>query len=317
VPWDYDERADFAPQVEPLAKEGVATVVATGVWNWNEVFPHYHRTFKNINGFLAAGRKYGTRGILNTGWTDSAQTLYRMSLPGLALGAVAGWQSGPVSSDSYFAEYARQTYSEEVATEVAQALEELSGAEEMFMSALGGPTIHSFWADPLEPNRLKRLEAHEDELRHARLMANSAEEHLRRALRKRGDPTTLQCLLVAARMFDYLGMKNLYVVEWSKYFRELKANPSQELVSLYINQQIAAQDHGMLTDLMDAITQLREEYRAAWLEESTTYRLGTALGRWDAECEYWREVQARIPEVLRGRKAGEAFPAVETLRPRH
>ena len=81
-------------------------VVATGIWNWSEVFPDYHRTFKNINGMLASGRKFGTLGILNTGWADSSQTIYRLSLPGLALGAVAGWQPGPVNAATYFAEYA-------------------------------------------------------------------------------------------------------------------------------------------------------------------------------------------------------------------
>src|ERR1035437_10028988 len=236
----------------------------------------------SYNGLLAAGKKYHTLGILNTGWTDSAQTIYRMSLPGLALGAVAGWQSAPVQSDTYFGEYARQMYPAAVAAEVAPALEELSSAEEIFSAALGGPTIQRLWTDPLEPGRVSRLEAHEAELRKARMLANSAQERLQRALRMNGNTVTLKSLLLGARMFDYLGMKNLYVVEWSKYFQQLKANPSPQLISLYLNIQISSQDHDMLSDLIDAITGLKEEYREAWLEESTSYRLGSALARWDA-----------------------------------
>ncbi len=316
VPWDYDERPDFTGQLEPLAKANVPTVVAPGVWNWNEVFPHYHRTFKNINGLLASGRKFGTLGMLNTGWTDSAQTIYRMSLPGLALGAVAGWQTAAVDPASFFAEYTSQIYPAAVAAEVAPALEELSAAEELFMKALNGPAMHRFWDEPLEPSRLKRNQEHEDELRQARLLANSAEERLRRALRLKGDPATLGSLLLGARMFDYLAMKNLYAVEWARYFRLLKENPDPDLVSVYVTHQMTAQNHGMLGDLMDAVTELRESYREAWLAESTGYRLGTALARWDAECQYWREMQARIPEVLRARKKGEAFPSIDSIRPR-
>ena len=137
VPWVYDARADFTPYLEPLAKVGVPTVVAPGVWNWNEVFPDYHRTFKNINGLIAAGEKYNTLGMLNTGWADSAQTIYRMSAPGLALGAVAGWQSGPVDSATYFHDYARQTYPAAVAAEVAPALEELSNAAGDLLAGAG------------------------------------------------------------------------------------------------------------------------------------------------------------------------------------
>ncbi len=317
VPWVYDDRPDFLPYVDPLARMNIPTVVAPGVWNWNEVFPDYHKTFKNINGLVATGKKYNTLGVLNTGWTDSAQTIYRMSLPGLALSGVSGWQSGPVDADSYFSEYCRQMYPAAVAAEVAPALEELSSAEQIFSKVLEGPTIHRMWADPLDPVRLERLQANRDELRKARLLAESAQLRLRRALRMKGDPASLQSLLLGARMFDYLGMKSLYATEWAEYFRQLKDNPDPELASFYLNTQIAAKDHGMLADLMDAITELREEYREAWLEESTNYRLGTALARWDAECEYWRAMQARVFQVVRSHKKAEPFPSIESIRPPH
>ena len=316
VPWVYDDRSDFLPYVEPLAKMDVPTVVAPGVWNWNEIFPDYHKTFKNINGLLATGKQYKTLGVLNTGWTDSAQTIYRMSLPGLALTGISGWQTPPVDSTHYFDEYTRLVYSAAVAAEVAPALEELSTAEEIFTKVLGGPTIHRLWADPLEPTRLERLEPHRDELRKARLLAESAQVRLQRALRRKGDPATLNCLLLAARLFDYMGMKNLYAIEWAGYFRQLKDNPDPELASLYLNTQIAAQDHGMLADLMDSITGLREQYRKAWLEESSTYRLGTALARWDAEAEYWRQIQVRVPQITHGHKKGEPYPGIDALRPK-
>jgi hypothetical protein len=317
VPWVYDDRKDFLPYLEPLATANVPTVVAPGVWNWNEVFPDYHKIFRNINGLLATGKKYNTLGVLNTGWTDSAQTIYRMSLPGLALTGISAWQSEPVDSAAYFDEYARLMYPAAVAAEVAPALEELSSAEEIFVRALAGPSMHRFWADPLEPGRLERLESHKEELRKARLLAESAQVRMQRALRMQGDPVTLPSLLLAARMFDYEGMKNLYAVEWAGYFRELKDNPDPELISLYMNTQISAQNHGMLGDLLDTITGLREQYRKAWLEESTPYRMGSALARWDAEAEYWRAMQARVPQLVRGHKKGEPFPPIEALRPNH
>jgi hypothetical protein len=229
---------------------------------------------------------------------------------------VAGWQSTPVSSDTYFGEYARLMYPGAVAAEVAPALEELSSAEEIFMSALGAPTIHRLWADPLDPARLPALEAKTAQLQKARLLANSAQERLERALQMKGDPATLKSLLLASRMFDYLGMKNLYAIEWSGYFKKLKESPTPELIDLYLRIQMEAQDHGMIADLIDAITGLREQYRTAWLEESTDFRLGAALSRWDAEAQYWRTLQARIPEVSRGYRKGEPFPSIDVIRPK-
>lgn len=314
APWAYEARTNYDAYVEPLARANVPTVVTPAIWNWNEIFPDYHRTFVDINGLTAAGRKYKSLGMLNTGWTDCGQTLYRQSLPGLAFGAVAGWQAGPVDTNTFFDEYCARVYPAAVAAEVAPALEELSTVEEMFEHILQNTTQHGFWRDPLAPGQLARLEAQQKELHQARMLAETAEEHLDHARRIAPVEPTLPSLVIAARLFDYLGMKSLYAVEWSDYFRELKTNSEPKLVTLYIGIQMNAQDHGMLADLVDAITGLREPYRAAWLEESRPYRLGSALARWDAETEYWHATWGRVNELLRTRRKDEPFPSIDVLR---
>jgi hypothetical protein len=318
VPWIYEACTNYDSFVQPLAQAEVPTVVAPGVWNWNEIFPDYHRSFININGLTAAGKKFKTLGILNTGWTDSAQTIYRQSLPGLALGAVAGWQAEPVDTNTFFGDYAAQMYPAAMAAEVAPALEELSTVEEMFEKILQNATQHAFWGDPLEPARLARLEKNQTELRKARLLAESAAEHVCRAIRLAPDDSTLNSLLLAARLFDYLGMKCLYAVEWAGYFRDLKSNPDPKLVTLYIGIQMNAQDHGMLADLREAISGLKEPYRQAWLEEATPYRLPSALLRFDAEWLYWQAVQQGVvDQVLHSWSKGEPFPTIAVIRPKH
>ena len=314
VPWVYEAHTNYAPFVEPLAKAHAPLVVAPAIWNWNEIFPDYHRSFADINGLTATGRRFGALGILNTGWTDSAQTLYRLSLPGLAFGAVAGWQTGPVDTNRFFADYAALTYPAAVAAEVAPALEDLSTVEEMFERLLDDGTQFGFWADPLEPGRLAKLEARQTECRQARRLAESAEERLLRAVRLAPDDPTLPSLLLSARLFDYLGMKRLYAVEWAGYFRELQANPDPKLVSLYLGNQMNAQDHGMLADLVDASSGLREPYREAWLAESTPYRLGSALARWDGETEFWRATWLRLKRLLQTRSPDQPSPSLEALR---
>ncbi len=316
VPWVYDAETNYAPHLEPLAEANVPTVVAPGVWNWNEIFPDYHRSFININGLTATGRRYKSLGILTTGWTDSAQTLYRQSLPGLALGAVAGWQSSPVDTNAFFADYTAQVYPAAVAVEIAPALEELATVEERFERILQNATQHALWRDPLEPGYLARLEKQQEPLRKARLLAETALERLLRARRMASADPTLDSLIIAARLFDYLAMKNLYPVEWSGYFRKLKENPDPKLVTLYIGIQMNAQDHGMLADLMDTVTGLRERYREAWLAESTPYRLGSAMARWDAEAQYWLATWRNTNELLRTRDKNEPFPSIDVLRPK-
>ena len=313
-PWVYDANTNYDAWVQPLARVNAPTMVTPAIWNWNEIFPDYHRSFTDINGLTASGKKFKSLGILNTAWTDSAQTIYRQSLPGLAFGAAAGWQSAPVDSNTFFADYCAQMYTPPVAAEVAVALEQLSTVEEMFQGILQNTTQHGFWHDPLEPGRLARLEKKQDQCRQARLLAETAQEHLARARRLAPADPTLNSLYLAARLFDYLGMKSLYAVEWAGYFRQLKENPDPKLVTLYVGIQMNAQDHGMLADLTDAATGLRQHYQQAWLEENTSYRLGTALARWDAETRFWLATWHRVNELLRTRGAKEPFPAIDFLR---
>src|SRR5882762_3522856 len=81
VPWHYHVQTDYSGFVVPFAREKVPEVFAPGIWCWDEITPDFIRTFENIDGFLADARKYGTMGMINTGWTDASQVLYRSALP--------------------------------------------------------------------------------------------------------------------------------------------------------------------------------------------------------------------------------------------
>jgi hypothetical protein len=292
-------------------------MVAPGVWAWNEIFPDFHKSFFNINELIAAGRKYNTMGVINTTWTDSRQTIYRLQLPGIAFGAVASWQGDRVNTNTFFANYCSYTYPPAVAAEVAPALENLSTVEEIFERTLSNTSQAAFWADPLAAGQLAKVAKGEKELRRARILAEDAQEHLQRALRLSDDPT-LRSYLVAARMCDYLGMKCLYALEWSDYFKQLKTNPTKELVSLYIGNQMNSTTYGMIGDLQEFVSELRGEYRDVWLEEATPFRLQSALYRWDNEWQYWNSVRRLvIDKVLHTWKPGEPFPPLETIHPKH
>jgi hypothetical protein len=81
--------------------------------------------------------------------------------------------------------------------------------------------------------------------------------------------------------------------------------------------EVVYQDHSRTVDLMDAISELRPRYRAEWLEEYTTYRLGSSLGRWEAEYEYWRKLQQRLQQFSDSSHEGDVLPPLETLLSQH
>jgi len=316
VPWHYEVLPDYSDFVAPFARQHIAQVVQPGIWCWSDIAPDFSVTFPNIDGLAAAGRKYGALGLIDSGWTDSGQILYTTTLAGMAYGAVAAWQSEPVSRREFFSDYASEVYPPDAAADVALGLDKLSSAEHLAAEALGDFTVDRLWEDPLTPRRLKRVEANRDKLRQERLLAEDAQERFQRALESTHDTYTLPSLLVAARMLDYAGMKYLYAAEIAGFFQTLGSKPSQSDVDFYLFRQASVVIHGRIADLMDAVATLRERYRSAWHDEYTDYRLGTVLGRWDAEYEYWRRFQARLLDVFGGFKDGDTLPSLEELRPR-
>ena len=289
-------------------------MIASGVTCWNQVMPDYARSFENIDTFLASGRKSGAMGLMNTLWTDDAQNLLRTAWPGVAYGAAAAWQSSPVNRQDFFADYSELTYPSAVAPEVTQALKDLEASELALQKAIGDETMLALWRDPFGPAMLKQSTDHLNDLRQTRLRAEDAATRLEQALAEGGDPVTLQCLLVGSRLLDYAGERFQTAPELEKMWRSL--GPSRPKDDAWWNNwesQVTYQDHSLIIDLMDAITELRPQYRSAWLEEYTAYRLDSALTRWEAEAEYWRALQDRFRAFSDNSHEGQSLPPLEKV----
>jgi len=313
VAWEYDSEEGYKKWLDPLVAKGVPHIIATAVSFWRELVPDFEHTFDNIDTFLLAGRQSKAMGIINTMWLDSSQNLIRTAWAAIAYGAVSAWQSSPIDRSRFFGNYAQVMVPATIATEVTQGLEKFSGAELRLQKALGQETIHMFWEDPLAAEILKKSTEHREDLRQTRLLAEDAQEHFSRALKLKGDPTQLSSLLLGSRMLDYAGLKFLTAVELTDRWKELGPKINKQTWWNTFDSEWSYQSHCRLVDLMDQITELRSDYRSAWLAEYTEYRLDSTLGRWDAEYEYWRRLQARFRAFSRQLKDGDALPTLEKV----
>ncbi len=314
VAWYYEATPDpeYKGWLVPMIAKGIPHFVASGVHSFDEIAPDYDTTFENIDTFLAAGRKSKALGLMNTVWESHVS--YRNSWPGIAYGAAAPWQSTPMDQAAFFSEYAQLMYPAAVAPEVASGLQNLNKAEVALQKVLGQATMDEMWKDPFALNHLKQAQAHREDLRQARLLAEDAAEHLDRALSLGGDPTILSSLLLASRLVDYAGMKYLYAVEIVDLWGHAAGTRlSGEQLWKSLTSGIYFEDHSRTADLMDLSTQLKEAYRSNWLAEFTTYRLGMALGRWDAEYLYWHELQSRLQAFADSFKEGEPLPPLNSI----
>ena len=248
--------------------------------------------FENIDTFVAAGRKSGALGVMNTIWSDDVQMLKRPAWPGIAYGAAASWQQKPMDRQHFFPAYAAREYPPAAAASVASALRQMADSETALQVVLGQDTMLALWRSPFAPKTLARATAHAADLRRSRLLAEGAEEDWLRAIEQGADAASALSYLVECRLLDYAGLKFQYGVEITQQWKLLGSHPDPRRLGNDFDNIVVSQQHGKLPDLMETITELKPQYEQAWLEEYTPYRLAAALGRWDAEYEYWRRLQA-------------------------
>ncbi|MGH9432068.1 MAG: glycoside hydrolase family 20 zincin-like fold domain-containing protein [Terriglobia bacterium] len=314
VPWGYNPQDVARLGIDVLVKAGMPIFVQPGVTSWNQISPDFDTTFANIDTLAAAGRRVHAPGLINSLWEDDAQMLMRASWPGMAYGAAAAWQSAPMDRAAFFSDYAQLTVPAAAAADFAAALGALTAAETDLQKASGDSTMISLWEHPFAPAYFKRLAAHRQDFHETRTQAEEAERRLVGAEASGADPATINSLVVNSRLLDYAGLKFLNAIEIAELWR--RVGPRRPNADQWWNEfesQVTYQDHSRAVDLMDAITELRPLYRSAWLAEYTPYRLASALGRWDAEYQYWRSVQARLQLFSDSTHEGESLPPIQEV----
>jgi hypothetical protein len=230
----------------------------------------------------------------------------------MAYGAVAAWQPAPASKTTFFADYASQMYTPQVAKEVAAALDDLKASESHLQLAIGHGTMNVLWRDSFDSAELKRCAEHQDDLRQSRILTEEAQEHLSVAIGLAHTADDFRDLAFASRLLDYAGLKFLYSVEIEEQWRSLGLHPSMDRLNEFVGET-TSQQHGKAADLMDMITGLQPQYRQAWLAQYSSYRLGSALGRWDAEYQYWRKLQMRLQLFPARYQAGSDLPSLQSV----
>jgi len=308
APWFYDARPDYSGLLDLFATNHVPIVVASGISDWDNIAPDFETSFINIDGMLAAGRKAGAIGLLNTMWSDSAQALHREADAVIAYGAAAAWQSTPMQRATFLAGYAHATFSATDAPHIANALAAIEQAQSSLRDALGSETSFRMWDDPFHASTLARARIHREDLRQARLESDAAIEDL--AATSPEAQQSLQELHLGARMIDFAAMKFEYAIEIADNFDALPQQPKADDISYLLKREVSARNHSRVDDLLDLSGELEQDYSTAWLRANKPYRLATAQARWRAEQEYWRHFQASVWTVCRDFKPGSPRPTL-------
>ena len=295
--WEYsDNPSSITKWLNPVKKEKLPFFVQSAVDSWGNVYPAADYTYDNIDICLKTSRDEKAIGYITSVWTDAVQPLLRNTWLFMAYGSIGAWQKEPVNRNEFIDSYCKIIYPG-ISSQMNIGFRKMSESENYLAKCLGMHTLEQMWENPFSEYHLKNTSSHIDDYKNARIAAETAEENLIEALcSQTKDSAFIKTLLVNIRQLEYTASRFIWartiVDRWNRIFDIDSRGEKDEVLYYDINYST----HGLMVDMMDNCTEIKEEYRRAWLSENMPYRMGTILGRFDSEYLLWRDLSLKMAE---------------------
>ena len=296
VSWHYDAKPDFTKNLEPFLKSGLETWVATGVNNWNRVYPNNNEALGNIRAFVRDGQRLGAKGELNTVWNDDGEGIFDENWFGVVFGAAAAWQQGESSEQAFTDSYGLAFHGDPTG-KIDDAQRAVMAAHAVLRKAeLNDAEDAYFWIDPFSP---------EGQMVAAKLLPVASEMRLdaekaitllagaRSAAKKDGrkleNEEALDALELGARRIDFIGYKFQIAQECATIYGQAQSMVGDQSKWDEVSEKLhtIGSNNGRFEDIRDGYSQLGELFREAWLRDNRTYWLANNMDRYDRAAEMW------------------------------
>lgn len=295
VIWEYSSNpASFSKWLKPFAKEKMPFFVQSAVDSWGNVYPAADATYNNIDLCLKVCRDEKAIGYITSVWTDAVQPLLRNTWLFMAYGSVGAWQTEPIDRKEFLNTYCQIMYPG-ISSQMNNGFKMMDEAETALAKCIGGHSLLEMWADPFSAHFLKVTDTHINDFKDARMASEKALEYFAEALRSQpGDSAFIKTMLVNCRQVHYTASRFVWaktIVDRWNWVYDVTLKGKKDYIMFY---DVNYSAHGLTVDMMDWCTEIKEEYRKAWLSENMPYRMGTITGRFDSEYLLWKNMYTKI-----------------------
>jgi hexosaminidase len=296
VPWVYDARPDFTPEIVPFTKAGLETWVAPGVSNWNRVYPNNNVALSNIRAFVRDGQKLGATGMLNTVWNDDGEGIFDENWFGVLFGAAAGWQQGESSEAEFVASFG-QAFHDDGTGKISEAQRALMAGHAVLRKAdLEDAQDAYFWLDPFSPQGQQisaKLLPVAGELRLDAERAITLLAEARAAAKAEGRPLeneeALDAMELGARRIDFIGYKFQAAAECATLYSRAQAIAGDKTRWDEVSEMLEniGSNNGRFEDMRDGYALLGQLFEQAWRRDNRPYWLANNTARYDRAAQIW------------------------------
>src|SRR5215470_5107656 len=317
VAWHYEPEEDFSKWLDPYTKAGMETWVSPGVNNWSRVYPNNNLALPNIQGFVAAGQKAGSTGMLNTIWNDDGEGLFAEDWYGVLFGAAAGWQSGASDIAEFQKNYGR-VFHGDMTGDLDQAQLALMKAHEALEKTGAGDAKDAlFWLDPWSAEGQEAAAKIKPALEEVRVNAERALTLIAQA-RQAGplkEPEAVDALEMGARRMDFIAFKFQTAADIAETYQRLYQNRDDAEVRKHMSRDLwnLSGVNGRCQDLRDGYGYIRDLFKDAWLKENRTYWLNNVMAEYDVAMQLWITRADKIRGARQQWLATHTLPAPEAL----
>ena len=313
VAWHYEPEEDFSKWLDPYTKAGLETWVSPGVNNWSRVYPNNNVALKNIQGFVAAGQKAGSTGVLNTIWNDDGEGLFAEDWYGVLFGAAAGWQQGSTDIGEFQKNYGKVFHGDATGDLDQAQLALMQAHLALERAGLEDAKDALFWLDPWSSEGLETEAKIKPVLVEVRTDAERALTLIAQA-RQAGNLREMEAvdaMELGARRMDFIAFKFQAAGDIAEAYETLYRTQNDPEVRKHMAGKLwnLSGVNGRCQDLRDGYGYIRDEFKDAWMKENRPYWLDNVMAEYDAAMQLW------IARSERLRGARQQWLATHTLPP--
>ena len=311
----------YEKSIKPFADAGLRFFVCPWVGNAHVIVPDYEAAAANIGVFVEEGKRLGGIGMIVAVWNDDGE-IFNPNWWSIVFAAANAWEVGRPDVGTFDDKFDWAFYRNTDHT-IVRAIKSLGHLNEMirehgisflYTPNFGGTNNLLFWEDPFgeeaKPD-IGSLLPIAPELRRAAEDAYVGLVIAGKKIPRNAD--TLKSLEFAALKLDALGLRYEGVADLSSRYAKVlalaKSDPSAVDGELYRIQGV----NGILFDLRDYNSKLRELYRTLWLDENLPAWLPNMLAPYDRASDMWQREITKWERIKRDYRRGIALPSAESL----